>query len=141
MPPTTVTQTSTPRRPLLLAAGWLCFGLGAVGIVLPGLPTTIFWILAAWLWMRSDPARLRWLLSHPRYGATIRRFLERGEISRHDKLAALLGIAAAFAITWLVLQPSLVAGGGFGLLMTAVGAWIWWRPEPAPEAAGDLPGA
>ena len=43
------------RRRLLAATGWGFFALGAVGVVVPGLPTVVFWIIAAWLWARSSP--------------------------------------------------------------------------------------
>ncbi|MER3466093.1 MAG: DUF454 domain-containing protein, partial [Armatimonadota bacterium] len=55
-------------RPVLLAAGFLFMSVGAVGVLIPGLPTTIFVILAAWCFARSNPELERRLLEHPRLG-------------------------------------------------------------------------
>jgi uncharacterized membrane protein YbaN (DUF454 family) len=35
--------------------GVVCVGIGAVGVFVPGLPTTIFLIVASWLFTRSCP--------------------------------------------------------------------------------------
>jgi hypothetical protein len=48
--------------------------LGAIGIVLPGLPTVPFLILAAWSGSRGWPALEAHLLDHPKHGDTIRRW-------------------------------------------------------------------
>ncbi|MFU8829829.1 MAG: YbaN family protein [Phycisphaerales bacterium] len=47
------------RRILLASVGVLCVGLAAIGVVVPGVPTTIFLIIATACFMRSCP----WLQS------------------------------------------------------------------------------
>jgi len=43
------------RRWTLVALGVLCVGIGGVGVIVPGLPTTIFLIGASWCFTRSCP--------------------------------------------------------------------------------------
>lgn len=45
----------SPRRLVLAAAGIVCVGLAALGVVVPGLPTTVFLIAATYLFTRSCP--------------------------------------------------------------------------------------
>lgn len=128
------------RHHLYNLLAWLCFGLGFVGMVVPLMPTTVFWICAAWLWLRSRPQRVRFLIEHPHFGASIRRFLEHGEICRTGKTAAVIGMAASLAI-WIALAaprwPFMLLVGG---ILSAVALWILTRPEgvrsaPIPAAS------
>lgn len=45
----------SPRRLALAFAGVVCVGLAALGVVVPGLPTTVFLIAATYLFSRSCP--------------------------------------------------------------------------------------
>jgi len=49
---------------LLLDIGWMCVGLGFIGVFVPGLPTTIFLLVAAWCFFRSNERAHAWLLEH-----------------------------------------------------------------------------
>jgi uncharacterized membrane protein YbaN (DUF454 family) len=114
----------------MLWAGWLLFALGAMGILLPILPTTIFWICAVWFWSRSSPHLTERILSHPRFGRQIKLFIERGEMTRQGKLAATSGIALSFLLMQLLTRPSWTTGLVVGLILAVVTAWLWLRPEP-----------
>lgn len=49
------------RRWGLAATGLCCVGMGAAGVFIPGLPTTIFLIMASWCFAKSCPPMERWL--------------------------------------------------------------------------------
>lgn len=54
-----------------LVVGFTAVGVGSIGIVVPGLPTTVFFILAAWCFGRSSPRFERWVLDRPRIGPLV----------------------------------------------------------------------
>lgn len=107
-------------------AGWAALLLGAVGVAVPLLPTVPFVILAAFCFARSDRRLEAWLVGHPRFGAHIRAWRERGAISRTGKRAALLAFALSAALgLWALSLPWSLVPLAAALLG---GSWILTRP-------------
>jgi hypothetical protein len=55
-------------RVLLHCFAVLCLVLGLIGVVLPGMPTTVFILMAAWAAARSSPRLHAWLRNHRVFG-------------------------------------------------------------------------
>ena len=123
------------RRHGLMAVGMIAFALGAVGIVVPLLPTTIFWIIAAACFARSVPRWERRIYRHSRFGGVIRDFMVSGVIRREAKLAALAGMAASFGLTAAVSGLNLLWLGILAAMLFAVGIYVATRPEAVGAAA------
>ena len=115
------------RRLLYLCLGFACVALGALGIVLPLLPTVPFMLLAAFFFARSSPRLEAWIVGHRRFGPHIRAWRELGAISPAGKRAALAAFAFS-AVLGLVLLPFpwLLVPAGAGLVG---GSWIATRPD------------
>ncbi|HET9638776.1 MAG TPA: YbaN family protein [Allosphingosinicella sp.] len=115
------------RRLLYLGLGFASVALGALGVVLPLLPTVPFMLLAAFFFARSSPRLEAWLVEHPRFGPHIRAWRERGAISPAGKRAALAAFAFS-AVLGLVLLPFpwLLVPAAAALIG---GSWIATRPE------------
>lgn len=70
-----VSLTTAPARglrPLYLTLGVACVGLGYVGYVVPGMPGTVFLLIALWAFKKSSPRFESWLLNHPWFGSALR---------------------------------------------------------------------
>lgn len=106
----------------------LSISLGLIGIVVPGLPTVPFMILAAWAASKGWPALERRLLNHARYGPYIIRWRERGVIPRQAKVMAGLMMLVSLGVlvtTGAELWFTILIGG----IMAVVMLWMLSRPE------------
>ena len=98
-PPAPPAPLDAPRerpgwvRALWSSAGLACVGLGAVGVAVPGLPTTPFVVLAAACFARSSPRLYRWLIEHRLFGPLIRDFRAGKGVSLRVKVWALTCMA------------------------------------------------
>jgi uncharacterized membrane protein YbaN (DUF454 family) len=99
------------------------------------MPTTIFWIAAAFCFSRSSPALRDRIYAHPRFGRTIEDFLRHGVISRKAKRAATAGIIIGYATLAAVAAPDWRILAGLGALLGGVVAWI--RARPADRSIPD----
>lgn len=142
---TRVVEPETPARPArrlcgpargaLLVLGFVCTALGVAGIILPGLPGTVFLLIAAWAFSRSSERFHLWLYEHPRFGRTVREWHAYGVIPLRAKVAA-LSMMAATAIGLALLSEGdwrlpAVSGG----IMAVVAVWILTRPSRVADLA------
>ncbi len=84
-------------KPLLFLLGWCFFLLGAVGVVVPGLPTTPFMLLALWAFSKSSKRFHDWLYNHPFFGPPLQAWERDRVISLPVKVFALVAMVGALA--------------------------------------------
>lgn len=118
--------THTWLRPLLAAAGVLSLALGVLGIVLPGLPTTPFVLLAAACFAKSSPRLHARLLTNRYLGPLVRDWEAHRSIPLRIKMVsiALMSTMVCVSAWQLADRPWL---GGTVLALGGLGAWVVWR--------------
>jgi hypothetical protein len=91
-------------RTLWLTAGTICVVLGAIGIVLPILPTTPFLLAAAACYYKSSPRMHRWLLNNKWFGEYIRNYTEGKGLTKKTKITALtvLWVTIGFSTVFML---------------------------------------
>jgi len=95
---------------LLIVLGHICVGLGAIGIVLPLIPTTPFLLLAAACYARGSERFYNWLLNNKYFGSYIRDYREGRGIPLKAKITAIIliwvtiGLSAVFFVPLLPVQ-------------------------------------
>ena len=115
------------RRQLYLAGGLLSVGLGAMGAVLPIMPTVPFLLLAVYCFARSNPEWERRILDHPYWGPQVRDWQERRAISRRAKTLAIGAMTVGSVFTWYALGAPWYYVS-IAILVIA-GTWIATRNE------------
>lgn len=103
---------------MFIALGLLAVGLGALGVVVPGLPTTPFVLLASWLFYRSSPRLQQWLLASW-LGKYIRNYQQRGGMTATQKAGAVGIMTAMVLLSAFVFIP---AGSVARIIVLAAGA-------------------
>lgn len=113
-------------RPLFILIGLAFTGLAILGAILPGMPATVFLIVALWAFSRSSDRMTRWLESIPILSTALkeaRRFEERRAVHPEVKRVA-VGFAWVSAAVTAGVSQSLTAPLVIGVALAAVAASI-----------------
>ena len=118
----TVVETKNPIAKILwIILGSLFVAIGAIGAVVPGLPTTIFLILAAACYIRSSQKLYDWLINNKTFGPYLKDYREGKGMPRNAKILAIsmivlfTGYAVFFAIEDLIFRLMVGALGLIGI--------------------------
>jgi uncharacterized membrane protein YbaN (DUF454 family) len=117
-------------RFIWLLTGLAALAIGAVGVVLPLLPTTPFLLVAAFAFARSSERMNRWLREHRVFGSLIDNWHRDGSIDPKSKQMAITVIVATPVVTWLLDVPPWVVACQI-VVLSAVAVFILTRPSPA----------
>ena len=118
----------------MVRAGWVtlgsaCVGVGAVAALVPGLPTTVFFVAAAWCFARSNPRFEQWVLDLPGVGPLVRDVRAGLGMPRRAKVLATVMIWAAIAVSTFTVRDTPWLAGSIAAL-GAVGTVYIWRFVP-----------
>ncbi len=134
------------RRIVWIPIGLVCVGIGGIGVVVPGLPSTGFFVLAAAAFARSSPRLEAWLLDLPGVGPLVRDYRAGLGMPRGAKVTAIAMMLTAVTISAVVVDPTwlkvvIVAAGAVGTVVVLrvptkqpAGPPSTERSEHAPDA-------
>ncbi len=119
------------RIPALILA-YLFLALAAIGVLLPGLPTVPFLLLAAWFAARGSERLHAWLYAHPHFGRALIDWEREGAVSRRSKWLAVIMLLLSWGIMYLRID-NLWLMVGLALLFATIILFLLTRPEPGRE--------
>jgi uncharacterized membrane protein YbaN (DUF454 family) len=108
-------------RIFYLCLGLASVGIGGIGVFVPGLPTTVFFIIAAWAFSKSSTRLEQWVLNLPGIGPMVSDFRAGLGMPQRAKIAAItcivlaVGLSAGLLIGNLVVRLIVVAVGLIGV--------------------------
>ena len=110
-------------RLVLLIFAWLNVALGLIGVIIPGMPTTVFLIIAAWAFSKSSERLHKWLWNHRHFGLSIQSWHNHRVIPKSAKLfASFMMIISFIYVTFFVAESWILP---IFLAVTMVPAWIY----------------
>jgi len=105
--------------------------IGLIGAVLPLLPTTIFFVLAAACFARSSPDLERRIMDHPRVGPMVMAWREHGAIPLRAKAVAVAGMTFGFLTFLWTARPGPATALVVLLGLIGCAAFVITRPSGA----------
>lgn len=108
---------------------WICIILAVIGLVVPGLPTTPFLLLAAWAASRGSKRLHDWLHRHPRFGPVLQDWQRQRAVARRSKVMAITLLVLSWAVSyWSGASTAVLAP--LALLFLVLSVFLATRPEP-----------
>jgi uncharacterized membrane protein YbaN (DUF454 family) len=110
-----------------IGAGLISVGIGGIGVVIPGLPTTVFMIIAAWCFSKSSPRLEQWVLDLPGVGVLVSDYRDGLGMPRRAKRMAIgcivffVGLSTIVMLNVFWLRLAVLALGVVGV------AYVRWR--------------
>lgn len=124
-----------PARVALLVLGFVCTAIGIAGVILPGLPGTVFLLIAVWAFSRSSERFHLWLYEHPRFGRTVRDWHTHRVIPVKAKVAAVSMMLLTAVGLVVISQGDWRLPVISGSIMAVVAIWIVTRPSRTGRTA------
>ena len=132
---------AAPARMIYAGLGWCAVALGIVGVMVPGLPTTVFVLAASYCFSRSSPRFERWLRENRWLGPRLQRFASAGGMTPSAKRAALTAMWTAVLVSSAVLAATHPAAALATVASGVVGTVsIQFAVRSAPERPGPACG-
>jgi len=115
-----------------LVLGFFCLGMAYIGVVVPGIPFSIFLVAAAYCFAKSSKKMHDWLYNHKYFGPFLTNWVQRRVFPTKGKYAMVLVMSSTLAFTWFTTY-NVKAILYSGIFMALVAIWAWRYPGSVEE--------
>ena len=116
-------------RVVLVVLGLMFVAIGVAGLLLPILPGTPFFLLAAACFARASVRFYNWLLNHRVVGPTVREWQLHHSIPYRTKLWAIALMSGTLAISIIFFVEDRLVQTLLAVLGALVAIWMWRIPS------------
>ena len=124
-----------------MGLGFLSLGMAYVGVVVPGIPFSIFLVFAAYCFAKSSKKWHDWLYNHKYFGPFLTNWTQKKVFPAWAKYMMIAVMSSSLAFLWFSTGniKAVAWSGGF---MALVAIWAWRYPGSVEEqerrvAAGE----
>ena len=120
-----------------MGLGFLSLGMAYVGVVVPGIPFSIFLVFAAYCFAKSSKKWHDWLYNHKYFGPFLTNWVQKRVLPTKGKYAMILVMSSSLAFLWFSTGniKAVLWSGGF---MALVAIWAWRYPGTVKEHGDRL---
>ena len=129
------------KRWALLAIGWVCVALAALGAVLPLVPTVPFLLVAVWAFARSSRRFHDWIYGHRLFGPPLQAWYRYRVISPRAKALATAAMALSLVYVIVIAKAPWWAILAMATVLSAIAGYILSRRSRPPRSARGSAGA
>ena len=123
---------NTIKKYMYQAIGFFCVGMAYIGFVTPGIPFSIFLVIAAWAFAKSSPKMEKWLYNHPWIGKFLTNWTGKRVFPTKGKYAMIAVMASSLLFFWFTTY-NIAAVAWTGGSMALVAIWAWRYPGSVEE--------
>ena len=120
------------KRLVLISLGWICVSLAFVGVFVPGIPTTIFLIIALWAFTKTSKKLRYWLLHHKRFGPILSNWQEHKVVPLRAKILMVTFMILSVILFHYSLQ-NLYLTTGLIVILGFVARYVISLPSTVPN--------
>ena len=115
-----------------MGLGFLSLGMAYVGVVVPGIPFSIFLVCSAYCFAKSNKKMHDWLYNHKYFGPFLTNWTQKRVFPTKGKYAMIAVMASSLAFFWFTtFNVAAVAWTGGSMLLVAI--WAWRYPGSVEE--------
>lgn len=120
------------KKAFWLVLGFLSLGMAYVGIVVPGIPFSIFLVFAAYCFAKSSKRMHDWIYNHKHFGPFLTNWTQKKVFPQKGKYLMVLVMLSSLAFLWFTTGniKAVAWSGGF---MALVAIWAWRFPGSVEE--------
>ena len=120
------------KKYLWMGLGFLSLGMAYVGVVVPGIPFSIFLVFAAYCFAKSSKKWHDWLYNHKYFGPFLTNWTQKKVFPTWAKYMMVAVMSSSLAFLWFSTGniKAVAWSGGF---MALVAIWAWRYPGSVEE--------
>jgi len=120
------------KKYMYMSLGFVCLGMAYVGVIVPGIPFSIFLVIAAWAFAKSNDRMHQWLYNHKYFGPFLTNWVNKQVFPTKGKYAMIIVMSSSLLFLWFTTEniKAVAWSGGF---MALVAVWAWRYPGSVIE--------
>ena len=120
------------KKYIWLSLGFLSLGMAYIGVVVPGIPFSIFLVFAAYCFAKSSKRMHDWIYNHKYFGPFLTNWVQKRVFPTKGKYAMIIVMSSSLAFLWFTSEniKAVMWSGGF---MALVAIWAWRYPGSTIE--------